>query len=135
VLGVLVYNSSDIQIRTSESAKLSDLDFVAVALFVTSAVPLLVGLSLAGSLYKWTEWQVVASIALGSIALLLLLGKEFMPNAAQMLFRGRPNPTKPLLGLRLLRGLHGVATFGGAMYLGVLVSRLPDCVTTLPNLM
>lgn len=134
LLGVLVYNASDVQGKASIATKLSDLDFVAIALFVTAIVPLLIGLSLAGSLYEWADWQVIVSITSGSVSLLLLLCKEIVPNVARGLFGGRHNPKKPLLGLSLLRDIHGVATFGGAMYLGVLVSPRPDHVIPLSNL-
>ena len=132
MLGVLVYNASDVQGRTS-TAKLSDVDVIAVALFLTSVVPLLLGLSLVGSLYRWSDWQVIVPIASGGFFLLLLIGKEVIPFGDRLPFRSGGASTKPLLGLKLLRGLHGVTTFGGALFLGILVSRLPDLTDTLPD--
>jgi len=126
VLGVLVYNASDISKTDFDAAepKLSSLDFVSVALFLMSIVPLLLGLSVAGSLYKWTDWQVIIPIASGGSFLLLLICREMLPGGIPMPWGGRVAPVKPLLGLRLFRGLHGTATFGGAMFLGLLVGRL-----------
>ncbi|KAL5378643.1 hypothetical protein PMIN06_011500 [Paraphaeosphaeria minitans] len=124
VLGVLVYNASDAPRRASGAVRLSELDFVAVALFAASIVPLLVGLTLAGSLYEWTDWQAVVPITLGGVALLLLISKELMPGGARFLFGSRGVSKRPLLGLRLLRGLHGATTFIGATFLGVLMYAL-----------
>lgn len=143
-LGVLVYNGSDVSDRTpltSESddftcndshvpdtrrpANLSDLDFVGIVLLLTSVAPLLVGLSLAGSLYRWTDWQVISAIALGGISLLLLVGKELLPSSTPFSFPfGSKNAFhKPLLGLKLLQRRHGLITFGGAFWLGLLVGH------------
>ncbi|OAL42658.1 MFS general substrate transporter, partial [Pyrenochaeta sp. DS3sAY3a] len=116
VLGVLVYNAGDVEKQVSRAAKLSDISLIAVALFISSIVPLLVGLSLAGSLYKWTDWQVIVPITSGSISLLLLVGKELIPKGARLPFGSRIVFSKPLLGLRRLRNLHGAATFGVQMY-------------------
>ncbi|KAI0570890.1 MFS multidrug transporter [Pyrenophora tritici-repentis] len=143
VLGVLVYNGSDVSDGnppaskpgqpvsngsdvpdTGSPPKLSDLDFVGVVLFLTSVVPLLVGLSLAGSLYRWTEWQVIAPIASGGVALLLLIGKELCPASAPFPLGSRNASQKPLLGLRLLKGRQGIITFGGAFWLGLLMYAL-----------
>jgi hypothetical protein len=124
LLGVVVYNASGMRGIASHAGKLSDLDFLGAALLVTSVVPLLVGLSLAGSLYRWTDWQVIASLALGGASLLLLVGKEAILRGGTSRFRDGNIHRKPLLGLRLLGSLHGAATFGGAVFLGVLVRRL-----------
>jgi hypothetical protein len=133
LLGVVVYNASDMREVASHAGKLSDLDFLGAALLVTSVVPLLVGLSLAGSLYRWTDWQVIASIALGGASLLLLVGKEAILRGGTSRVRSGKIHNKPLLGLRLLGSLHGAATFGGAVFLGVLVRRLSNRMTTLPD--
>ncbi|KAH8710286.1 major facilitator superfamily domain-containing protein, partial [Phaeosphaeriaceae sp. PMI808] len=124
LLGVVVFNTSDVKGKASRAAKFSDLDFIAVALFVSSVVPLLVGLSFAGSLYNWKDWQVIVPLAFGSITLLLLICREMIPSIARSPFRRKGAHKKPLLGLRLLRSLHGAATFGGAMFLGVLMYAL-----------
>jgi hypothetical protein len=140
VLGILVYNGSDVSDRNSPASKpaestcngsgvsdtrrppkLSDLDFVGIVLFLTSVAPLLVGLSLAGSLYRWTAWQVIAPIALGGISLLLLIGKELYPASAPFPLGSRNAFQKPLVGLQLLQGRQGFIAFGGAFWLGVLV--------------
>jgi hypothetical protein len=139
-LGILVYNGSDVPDRTPPTSKpagftcndryvldtrrpqkLSDLDFVGMVLFLTSVAPLLVGLSLAGSLYSWTEWQVIVPIAMGGISLLLLIGKELSPASTPFPFGSRSAFEKPLLGLKLLRRRQGLITFGGAFWLGLLV--------------
>ena len=121
VLGVLVYNSSDVPSAGSAPAKFSNLDFVGIVLFLTSVAPLLVGLSLAGSLYRWTEWQVIAPIAFGGVFLLLLIVKELCPDNVPSPLRSRNDFQKPLLGLRLLKVRQGIITFGGAFWLGLLV--------------
>ncbi|KAF9730138.1 hypothetical protein PMIN04_007915 [Paraphaeosphaeria minitans] len=123
VLGIFVYNAKDVPRRASGAVRLSELDFVAVALFVAAIVPLLVGLTLAGSLYEWTDWQAIVPITLGGVALLLLISKELLPSGARFLFGSR-STQRPLLGLRLLRGLHGATTFIGATFLGVLMYAL-----------
>jgi hypothetical protein len=133
LLGVIVYNASDVREDASHAGKLSDLDFLGAALLVTSIVPLLVGLSLAGSLYRWADWQVIASIALGGASLLLLIGKEAVLRGASSRFHSGHINSKPLLGLRLLGSWHGAATFGGAVFLGVLVRRPSDRMIILPN--
>lgn len=96
ILGVLVYNSSDVPDQDTSTAKpgalahnsnnapntkspiaeISDLDFVGIILSIMSVAPLLVGLSFAGSLYRWDEWQVIVPIASGSVFLLLLIFKK-----------------------------------------------------------
>ena len=124
VLGVLVYNSSDVPSAGSASAKFSNLDFVGIVLFLASVAPLLVGLSLAGSLYRWVDWQVIAPIAFGGVLLLLLIVKELCPDNVPFPLRSRNHFQKPLLGLRLLKGRQGIITFGGAFWLGLLVG--PD---------
>lgn len=134
MLGVLVYNASDAPRSASGAVRLAELDFVAVALFVASIVPLLVGLTLAGSLYEWTDWQAVVPITLGSVAFLLLLSKELMPSNARFLFGSKGVSKRPLLGLRLLRGLHGATTFIGSTFLGVLVSRLLNSTISPPDI-
>ncbi|KAF9728583.1 hypothetical protein PMIN06_009459 [Paraphaeosphaeria minitans] len=120
-LGVLVYNASDTPGRVSDTARLLELDFVAAVLFVASIVPLLVGLTLAGSLYEWTDWQAIVPIALGGVSLLFLISKEL---GIWFLLGSKRVPKRPLLGLKLLRGLHGATTFIGATVLGVLMYAL-----------
>ncbi|KAF5852444.1 hypothetical protein GGP41_007840 [Bipolaris sorokiniana] len=80
----------------SPITRISDLEFVGILLFIVSVAPLLVGLSFAGSLYRWDEWQVIVPIASGG---------------------------KPLIGLKLLKG-QGIITFGGAFVLGLLMYAL-----------
>ncbi|KAL5370904.1 hypothetical protein DPSP01_014603 [Paraphaeosphaeria sporulosa] len=122
MLGVLVYNASDVQRRAS--VRPSELDFVGIALFVASIVPLLVGLTLAGSLFEWTDWQAIVPITLGSVAFLILIAKDLFPREARFICGRRGVPQRPLLGLRLLRSLHGAATFIGATFLGVVMYAL-----------
>lgn len=141
VLGVLVYNGSDVSSRDTSAAepgvparnssdipnadspraKLSDLDFVGIVLFLTSVAPLLVGLSLAGSLYRWTQWQVIAPVATGGVFLLLLIVKELCPASVPFPLGSRNAFQKPLLGLRLLKGRQSIVALGGAFWLGLLV--------------
>ncbi|KNG52824.1 MFS multidrug transporter [Stemphylium lycopersici] len=124
VLGVLVYNTIDTPNAASPPAKLSDLDFVGIMLFLTSVAPLLVGLSLAGSLYGWTEWQVIVPVASGSAFLLLLIVKELCPSSVPFPLGSRKASQQPLIGLRLLKGRQGIITFGGAFCLGLLIYAL-----------
>jgi cytochrome c biogenesis protein CcdA len=121
VLGVLVYSSSNISNAVSPPAKLSDLDFVGIALFLTSVAPLLVGLSLAGNLYRWTEWQVIAPVASGGVFLLLLIVKELCLARIPFPLGSRNASRKPLLGLKRFKGRQGIIAFGGAFWLGLLV--------------
>ena len=121
VLGVLVYNTSDTPNAAFPPAKLSDLDFVGIVLFLSSIAPLLVGLSLAGNLYRWTEWQVIAPVASGGVLLLLLIVTELCPASVPFPLRSRNASQKPLLGLRQLKARQGVIAFGGAFWLGLLV--------------
>lgn len=114
-------NIRDIPDPETPTMKLSSLDFVGVLLFVVSVVPLLVGLSFAGSLYRWNEWQVIAPIASGSVFLLLLIVKELHPTSAPFPLGSRNASQKPLLGLKLLKERQGIITFGGAFWLGLLV--------------
>ncbi|RYO04363.1 hypothetical protein AA0121_g12812 [Alternaria tenuissima] len=144
VLGVLVYNGSDVSSRDTSAAepgvparnssdipnadspraKLSDLDFVGIVLFLTSVAPLLVGLSLAGSLYRWTQWQVIAPVATGGVFLLLLIVKELCPASVPFPLGSRNAFQKPLLGLRLLKGRQSIVALGGAFWLGLLMYAL-----------
>ncbi|RYN73288.1 hypothetical protein AA0119_g13618, partial [Alternaria tenuissima] len=124
VLGVLVYNSSHAPNAGPPPAKLSDLDFVGIVLFLTSVAPLLVGLSLAGNLYRWTEWQVIAPVASGGVLLLLLIVTELCPASVPFPLRSRNASQKPLLGLRQLKARQGVIAFGGAFWLGLLMYAL-----------
>ena len=119
--GVSARNSNDIPSADSPPAKLSDLDFVGIVLFLMSVAPLLVGLSLAGNLYRWTEWQVIAPVASGGVFLLLLIVKELGPASVPFPLRSRNAFQKPLLGLRLLKGRQGIVTLGGTFWLGLLV--------------
>ncbi|KAJ6192119.1 major facilitator superfamily domain-containing protein [Bipolaris maydis] len=100
ILGVLVYNCSD---------KLSDVVFIDIVLFIMSVVPLLVGLSFAGSLYRWNEWQVIAPIATGSVFLLQLIVRELHVSG------------ETLDGLKLLKERQNIIIFGGAFWLGLLM--------------
>lgn len=107
MLGIFVYNASEVG---GSTAGLSDLDFVAAGLFTAAVAPLSVGLSLANTTYEWFDLPVMALLAVGGSSVLLLVWRDVGPSG------------KPLLGLRLFGSFHGASTFGGAVFLGALVS-------------
>ena len=118
MLGVLVYNTdSPASGTSSNAAKLSDLDFIAAVLSITSTVPLLVGLSLAGSLYKWKDWHTIVPIVVGSVSLIFFAGWE--------LFFASHRRTKavPYLRFNALHSRQATINLVGAVFLGVLVSK------------
>lgn len=84
-------------------------------------VPLLVGLSFAGSLYRWNEWQVIAPIATGGVFLLLLVVRELWSASASFPLGSRDVSGEPLHGLKLLKERQSIIIFGGAFWLGLLV--------------
>jgi hypothetical protein len=109
----------------TRSVKLSDLDFVAIVLFTASVVPLLVGLSFAGSLYQWADWRTIVPISLGGVSLLLFISRELYPRLFWFAAGKKDLHTRPLLGLRALANPRKVTTYMGAVVLGMLVSFPP----------
>ncbi|KAJ5052634.1 major facilitator superfamily-domain-containing protein [Bipolaris maydis] len=143
VLGVLVYNCSDVPGRDTSpepkasarnsrdipnteppTKKLSDMVFIDITLFIMSVVPLLVGLSFAGSLYRWNEWQVIAPIATGGVFLLLLIVRELWSASASFPPGSRHVSGETLDGLKLLKERQNIIIFGGAFWLGLLMYAL-----------
>jgi hypothetical protein len=122
---VFVYNTGNtIYESPANLVKLSDLDIVAALLSIASIPSLLVGLSLAGSLYEWKDWQAIVPVIFGSLSLLLFVGRELYPVSSWWASREGNGKSKPFLGLNLLKGPEVVTTFVGALFLGVLVSVL-----------
>jgi MFS family permease len=126
LLGAIVYNSSEIIGELpSQGATFLDTDYLGAALFIGSVVPLLVGLSLAGGLYEWTDWRVLSAIALGSVISLLFIGRELFPSSPWLPGNRTKASPKPLLRLKSLYTKHTVVTFTGAIILGFMV-RIVD---------
>lgn len=128
-LGTLVYNASDVREQNRTSRALSYQDLTAAVLLMASLIPILVGLSLAGGLYGWTEWPVLTCIIFGFVCTCLLVVTEVFPAAFWRGDQSLSQPASSLLGLRRLSSVRGAATFGSAVFLGVLV-RLPDQLNT-----
>jgi MFS family permease len=127
LLGLLVYNTVDtVSQKPLNGSKISDLDFVAVALFALSIAPLLVGLSLAGSVYEWTNWRTIVPITFGCVFLLIFVGRELLPNMIWFNARKERIRFKPLLDLKAFRSPRGITIFMGAMILGMLVGFPPE---------
>jgi MFS family permease len=119
VLGILVFNAND----SSESsvAALSDVDYFSTVLFSTSIVPLLVGMSVGGSLYEWTDWRTIVPIAIGCVFLALFVTREVCPHLLPFL-RRKDAKLKPLLDKSAFGSPRQTVTFVGAMILGMFVS-------------
>jgi hypothetical protein len=104
----------------------SGFDSLGAVLFVTSVVPILVGLSLASNMYSWASWQALLPVLLSTVFLPLFVGRELYPAlSVEFLRRTFPSGGRMLLGLRDFNGSTTFVTFGGALMLGVVVSMLP----------
>jgi hypothetical protein len=122
-LALLVYNSG--QQAVPNAMMRSGLDYLGAVLFVTSVVPILVGLSLASNVYSWTSWQVLLPVLLGTISLPLFVGRELYPApSVEFLQRTFPEDGRMLLGFRDFNEATTFATFGGALMLGIVASTL-----------
>jgi hypothetical protein len=118
-LALVVYNSREAQrpnaITTSEP------DYVGMVLFACSIVQLLLGLSLASNPYPWVSWQIILPLALGSLSLLLFVGRELRPNLALTSYRGMPAKYTRLLCLTKYKSADAIVAFSGALVLGMVV--------------
>jgi hypothetical protein len=123
-LALVVYNSEDI--IKLDTATQPRFDYLGASLFVSAVVPILVGLSLASSVYYWTSWQALLPMVLGFISLLLFVCRELCPVRSFPVVRIISPNDRMLLGLRDFKGADALATFLGALTLGVVVSTLPS---------
>ena len=81
-------------------------------------VPLLVGLSLAGTRYAWTDWRPLLLLALGSTCLLLCLGREVFHPAAWTTWPWMQGKARPMFNLNAVKA----EVLVGSFILGFLVS-------------
>lgn len=127
ILGALLYSTTDaIYEADSTLTTLASLDLIAAVLSIASIVPLLAGLSLAGSVYDWSDWQIIALIASGCFCLILFIAREAHPALFWLPGRKLSGRAKPFLGLRSLGKMQVLDVCIGAMLLGVLVKLVCD---------
>jgi hypothetical protein len=126
-LALAVYNSGNVARLDATTAP--GFDYLGASLFISSVVPILVGLSLASSTYSWRSWQALLPVSFGFVSLLGLVCKELCPIPPFKTFRQVFRDDVMLLGLRDFKGADALATFLGALMVGVVVSTLPstDC--------
>ena len=114
--------NDDIYRDVRGSAKISEVDFIAAALSAASLVPLLVGLSFAGSRYEWTDWRTLVPVCFGSACLLVCAMWELRLGQSWLPLRSYRDTAEPLLGLESFKDPQAVNTLIGAVVLGALVS-------------
>ncbi|KAF3031205.1 hypothetical protein E8E12_001003 [Didymella heteroderae] len=125
ILGIAVYNTNDtLRWSTRGAAKYSDIDFVAATLSVASLVPLLVGLSFAGSRYEWADWHTLAPISLGCTCVLLFAVWELRLGRSWLPFPAYRDTVESFLGLAAFRDPRAANTVVGSVILGVLMYTL-----------
>ena len=133
-LGVLVYNSF-VKVQP-EAVPLRCLDFLGATLFVSSVVPILVGLSLASNTYHWKSWQAILPLCFGGLSLVLFICRESRLNVFLLTSSDKSAPQRMLLDLQAFEMGYALITWVGALILGFVVSdtslymTLPLCVLT-----
>lgn len=118
VLGILTYNSSQ---PPRHSKHLSSLNIIASILLTAGIIPILTGISLTGSLYKWQDWEVILLLSLGISFLTLFLVRELYPGSIWFFVTGKRTQIHPLLGLRNIHSFEALLIFLSGMFLGFLM--------------
>lgn len=122
LLAILSYRSVEIPRSSARSGSLKNVDYLGAVLMTAAVVPLLAGLSLAGTLYAWNDWRPLLAVAFGSLCLLLFIGREICYPATWAAWPKTQGDLRPLLGFKSLDGVQSAVIFG-SFTLGLLVSR------------
>ena len=99
-------------------------DYLGALLFISTVVPDLVGLSLASGAYKWTSWQVLLPIGLGTTCFVVFICRELQVSLGFQRIKHSMHP-RMLLGLKDFEDLDAMAVFVSAFFLGLVV-RTPS---------
>ena len=104
-------------IKLSIKAKIRQLDWLGIFLFIVGMTPFILGITMGGVLYPWTSWRVLLPIILGVLLLAAFLTWETRPAEPMIPYRIFENRTGALALLAAL--LHGIILFGVLFYIPI----------------
>ena len=104
-------------IRSSIKAKIRQLDWFGIPLFIVGMTSFVLGITMGGVLYPWRSWRILLPIILGFLVLAAFFTYESRPAEPMIPYRIFTNKTGAIALLAAL--FHGIILFGVLFYIPI----------------